>query len=91
MEEKTLNKQLDRADLELQLIYWMNKRDENLSEEMKNYGKNPIKVFELQNKRKEYWAEIHTLQELLNAKTIEIPERIERFGRTYVLEKNENN
>ena len=29
-----MNKQLDRADLELQLIYSMNKRDENLSEEI---------------------------------------------------------
>jgi hypothetical protein len=91
LEEKTLNKQLDRADLELQLIYWTKKKDENLKEEINHFGKNPIKSLELKKKRDEYWEEIHTLRDLLNSKTIEIPEKLERFGRTYVLEKNENN
>ena len=91
MEEKPLNKQFDRADLELQLIYWTKKKDENLQEEMKYFLSNPIKCLELKKKRDEYWEEIHTLRDLLNSKTIEIPERIERFGRNYVLEKNENN
>ena len=86
-----MNKELDRADLELQLIYWTKKKDENLQEEMKHYFSNPIKCLELKKERKKYWSEIHSLEDLLNAKTIEIPERIERFGRTYVLEKNENN
>ena len=86
-----MNKQLDRADLELQLIYWTKKKDENLKEEINHFGKNPIKSLELKKKRDEYWEEIHTLRDLLNSKTIEIPERIERFGRNYVLEKNENN
>lgn len=81
-----MNKELDRADLELQLIYWTKKKDENLQEEMKHYLSNPIKCLELKKERKKYWAEIHSLEDLLNAKTIEIPERIERFGRTYVLE-----
>ena len=91
MEEKPFNKQFDRADLELQLIYWTKKKDENLKEEINHFGKNPIKSLELKKKRDEYWEEIHTLRDLLNSKTIEIPERIERFGRNYVLEKNENN
>lgn len=86
-----MNKQLDRADLELQLIYWTKKKDENLKEEINHFGKNPIKSLELKKKRDEYWEEIHTLRDLLNSKTIEIPEKLERFGRTYVLEKNENN
>ena len=82
-----MNKQLDRADLELQLIYWTKKKDENLKEEINHFGKNPIKSLELKKKRDEYWEEIHTLRDLLNSKTIEIPEKLERFGRTYVLEK----
>ena len=86
-----MNKQLDRADLELQLIYWTKKKDENLKEEINHFGKNPIKSLELKKKRDEYWEEIHILRDLLNSKTIEIPEKLERFGRTYVLEKNENN
>jgi hypothetical protein len=81
-----MNKIPDRADLELQLIYWTKKKDESLKEEMNHYGKNPIKCLELRKKRKKYWAEIHILEDVLNEKTIEIPERIERFGRTYVLE-----
>ena len=81
-----MNKELDRADLELQLIYWTKKKDENLQEEMKHFLKNPIKRLELKKKRDEYWEEIHNLRDLLNSKTIVIPERIERFGRTYLLE-----
>ena len=82
-----MTKQLDQSDLELQLIYWTKKKDQNVKESMDNFGKNPIKDLKLQNKRREYWDEINNLRDLINSKKTEIPERIERFGRTYVLEK----
>ena len=54
-----MNKELDRADLELQLISWSKKRTAKY-EELTNesYGQNPIRDLKLQNEIEEIVSEI---------------------------------
>jgi len=91
LEEKTLNKQFDRSDLELQLINWNKKYNAKYAERMENYGDNPVRDMRLENECDEMLGEILDIEKVLKEKEITPPKRIRRFGRTYVLEKNENN
>ena len=82
-----MNKELDRADLELQLISWSKKRTAKY-EELTNesYGQNPIRDLKLQNEIEEIVSEIVDIEDALKEKEITAPEKIRRIGRTYVLE-----
>ena len=81
-----MNKELDRADLELQLISWNKKYNAKRAELMENYGDNPVRDMHLDNESQEMLGEIMDIENALKEKEITAPERITRFGCTYVLE-----
>jgi len=81
-----MNKELDRADLELQLINWNKKYKAKYAELMATYGDNPVKDMGLENECDEMLGEILDIEKALKEKEIKPPKRIRRFGRIYVLE-----
>tara|TARA_Y100001973_G_scaffold53409_1_gene79013 strand:- start:173 stop:427 length:255 start_codon:yes stop_codon:yes gene_type:complete len=83
-----MNKEPDRADLELQLINWNKKYKAKYAELMENYGDNPVRDMRLENECDEMLAEILDIENLLKQITIIPPQKIRRFGCTYLLEVN---